>query len=714
MLSVLKYEWRRLVGCVYTVVSVSVLALLSGILCTVLHLSLASANTAYSLRILALPMVLLITLPVLLVRSRESANSRVFLHALPLSRTALFAGRLLADWGLLLISSAVLLILPLLLSIFGEINFAEAYLSLGAYLLLGIFFLTLTEVIHVLFGKLWLRLCVLYGGVALSFAVYCLLPALELPHAPEAVLSAINPFCGFEELTHGRLSVSALLTLLVFLAAALYVLYMATVSRRTSPIRVAVTLCIAVVLSLGGILIPFSLDLTGDETFVISGITKDALKALDKDVKIHYLVEGGKTATDESLYGFLQKYAAESEHIQITIVDTARESAFYQGYRKSSPPGHSLIVESDLRYYVIDSSDFYHYYNSELNQNFSAGYYNMCLAAYEYYVKNGNYGNYDSTAAKYGSTLYYSTGTTAYFDGDALLCNAIRYVTDDAVPTLYFYGNEKNSADEQMLSFLSSSGYFIRELKGLSVIPEDCALLYLYSPEQDLTADESVALQAYLDKGGDMFLATSCASLELPRLLSILNTYGMRLLDDNNIVCELLSAEGEYAENFYAHVTSSADATGSFDERFVLMVPHAIALQQTENVKQTSWIYTSKNACIKRAASDPDPTTAEQYTCGAIAEKGNSRILWISSALSFDLQAYVYSGGNNYQLLLSGLDWATETEYTHITVPSSTIKSSILGITSGEISLWGIVIAVIIPLCTALPLTIRLYARRKR
>lgn len=714
MLTVFKYEWRRLTGRVSAVVSVSLLALMSGILCTVFHLSLASANTAYSLRLLVLPMALLITLPFLLRTKCDIQASQRQLAALPFSRTAIFFGRYLSDLLFLLLSSVVLILLPLLLSMFGEINFAESYLALVAYLLLGAFLLAAAEAVNALFTRTWVRFAVLYGGIAVAFVLYSFLPALGLPHFAEALLGGINPFSAFDAMTYGELVPSALLTLLAFLAAALYIGYVANATRPARKLFSGLALACALAIGLGSSFLPLSFDLAKEETFVISGVTKDALRTLNEDVNVYYLVEGGKAEVDTDLYTFLQKYAAESAHIKLSVIDTARESAFHTAYIKTAPREHSIIVESQKRHYVVDSSNFYHYYNSELEQNFSADYYAMCLAAYEYYATNGNYGNYDAATAKYGSTLYYSTGTTAYFDGDALLCNAIRYVTSPDVPTLYFHGLAHNSAAARLGGFLSSHGYFIRELSDLSVIPEDCALLFLNSPKKDLTEAEATALERYLAADGDLFLATSCSSVDLPRLLALMDTYGMGVLEKNNIVCELLSSEGDYAENFYASVTTSADATVSFDEKFVLMVPHAITLTKTEGVKQTDWVFTSRNACLKYGSSDPDPKTAERYTCGAIAERGNSRVLWLSSALAFDLQAYVYSDGGNYELLRSSIDWATETEYTHITVPSSPIKSTILGITSGELALWGIIVATVIPLCTILPLSVRLYVRKKK
>ncbi len=714
MLTVFRYEWRRLTGRVSAVVSASILALLSGILCTVFHLALASAYTAYTLRLLALPMALLITIPILLRTRQEEQASQIRLSSLPLSRGAIFFGRYLSDLLLLLAASVVLILMPLLLSMFGEIDFAESYLALGAYLLLGALLLAAAEAVNALFERTWVRFAVLYGGIVLFFAVYSVLPTLDLPHLLEALLEGIDPFSAFDAMTYGELVPSALLTLLAFLVAALYIGYTDGALRRVKKSTSGIALACALAVGLGSSFLPFSLELVKEETFVVSGVTKDALRALDEDVNVYYLVEGGKSEADSDLYGFLQKYAAESAHIKLSVIDTARETAFHTAYIKTAPREHSIVVESQKRHYVVDSSSYYHYYNSELEQNFSSDYYLMCLSAYEYYATNGSYGDYDATTVKYGSTLYYSTGTTAYFDGDALLCNAIRYVTSPDVPTLYFHGLEQNSAAERLSSYLASNGYFIRELSELSVIPEDCALLFLNSPREDLSESEVAALERYLADDGRLFLATSCASVELPRLLAVLDDYGMGVLDDSNIVCELLSSEGDYAENFYASVATAAAATGDFDGQFVLMVPHAISLTETEGVKHTDWVFTTRNACLKYSATDPDPETAARYTCGAIAEKGDSRVLWLSSALAFDLQAYVYSDGGNYRLLLSALDWATETAYTHITVSSSPIKSTVLGISSGELSLWGIVVATVIPLCTILPLSVRLYVRKKK
>ncbi len=715
MFSVFKLEWKRLFGRVSSVVCFSLLIFLTGVFSAVIHLTLASANIAYSLQALLLPMAILATLPILLRGHREGEAGRAHLATLPISPSAVYFGRFLCDLSFLLLSSVIYFVLPVLLSMFGTVNIALSYTSLGAYLLLGSFFIAAAEALNLLFSRTWVRFCVLYGGIGVAYTVYRLLIFVELPHLAESLLSAPNPFCAFEELNGGSLSFPALLTLLAFLAGAIYIAFASRIGKAAhSHFHAPIAAGLALFISISSAFLPFAVSLSGEETFSVSGTTKDALRALEEDVRIYYLVSKGKSGTDKSLASFLQRYTDESEHISVSVIDTEKESAFYTAYTDKVIGEHSLIVESDRRYYVIDSSTFYHYYNAELNQNFSTQYYARCIAAFEHYVDTGEYGEYDASLVEIGSTLYYSTDTTAYFDGDALLCNAIRYVTSPHVPTVYLCGNQANSADATMQSFLSSNGYFLRTLKDLTVIPEDCALLFLYAPKKDLSDREAQALSDYLAEGGDLFLSTSCDSVDLPRLFSITEQYGMDVLDDSNIVCERISAAEEYSERFYAAVTTSAAATGSFDDKFVLLVPHAIVLKETDGVKHTEWIYTSQNARLKYGSGEPDPDSAAKYICGAIAERGNTRIFWVASPLALDLQGYVLSSGGNYQLMLSAFDWATETAYTPLSIAPSAITSTVLSITSGEMSLWGIVLSFLLPLAVILPLSVRLYVRRKK
>lgn len=119
---------------------------------------------------------------------------------------------------------------------------------------------------------------------------------------------------------------------------------------------------------------------------------------------------------------------------------------------------------------------------------------------------------------------------TAY-NGEKRLAVAMRAVTATDNPMCYFVMNHGESLSDYALMYAATdAGYTVSYLDTLSFdIPEDCDLLILCNPTQDLTAVDGVSgysetdkLNAYLDKGGkmmvfvsaDTFAAGSFANLE--------------------------------------------------------------------------------------------------------------------------------------------------------------------------------------------------------
>ncbi len=723
MLAIFKAEYKRGISSPLPLASLGSLTLIGALLAMIFNLWLGNSDISYFLRLWIIPALL--CLPILPLWSRlheEQTDEEVYLLTLPVSPLGIVLGKFTGTLALLATPLCLFAFLPLLFSLFGTVNFPTAYLSLLGCLLLLAMALSAVQLIARLCRRPILRAS-LSWGLVICFAFWNALVSL-LPDGVYDGSTAFSPLSVFEIFTYGHIPVSGILFFLsltwLLLSASVLVL---SVSRGSlaPPHRIrtvaptALALLAALLLNIGATLLPSHLMLinaTGMDVFALSGKTLDVLRELDTDVTVTYFCAGGKRATDRDLYAFLESYARESDRIQLRIVDTEKDPSAGARYGRKTVTDHSLAVESADRYYMIDYDALTHYYNAELKQTISKADYDYCLRAYEYYLQNGTRGSYNQGVVEYGAQLNaYASKTTAYFDGDAMLLNAILYVSSPNVPTVCLFGDALDAL-EPFVAYLTARGYFFQTLASLKALPKDCDLLLLYSPAKDLTDDEVAEVTAFAESGGDILLATSSSADEMPNLSSVTALYGLSKPSGKHLVCEG-NQEPPYTplESFYAAVTET-EALGAFEGYCYLLRPHAITVTETPGVTVTEWITSSDDAVLKY--SDGSYTdTPERYTCAAIAEREESSLIWVSSALALGQYGYANSQGGNYSLLISALDTAVEQTYAVTPVTTREIPSSALTLDADSVPLWSFLL-LIIPILILLPLSIRIYRRRKR
>ena len=333
------------------------------------------------------------------------------------------------------------------------------------------------------------------------------------------------------------------------------------------------------------------LNLSGSTTFRISGTTVDWLKKLDEPVTLYLVCEGGRASADEDLYAFLKKYEEASDMITLEVIDPNKNTLFIDSRGGTWPTNLSVIVESQARYRVIDNTSLYYYYF------YDASYGEMTMTPAEYQEMQEYLAQADSTGQM---SAMLAEGTTAYFDGESRVTNAINYVTQEKVAIAYsLKGNGTASLGSAVSDLLGQSCYDLRTTLTVKALPDDCDLLIINAPTSDLSDDEAEALSAYLENGGKLFLTTSYNVAKLEKLDSVLQSYGLSYHENHGVLCDgnpnyyLSDSSASYEYLFYAHIDSEHAATGNFDGEFVIAVPHAITFFETEGVVVTPWLYTS-------------------------------------------------------------------------------------------------------------------------
>jgi len=711
------------------------LTLLSfGILCSLFNLSMGYASLSYSLGYMTLIFAILLPFFVFFSSKKKGREGRErFLLSLPLSPTAIVLGDFFATLTLLLIPTLLIALLPFVFSLFGESPVAASETALLGCFLYCTFLLS---GIRLLFSVIKRPTVALISSLVFTLFVYFLNSFffyLPIPSSGlgEKLASLLNPTGIYYAFTYGKFNLPGVIyfvTLTVlFLVLQIFILKkkrgdLYHPKRRIVAVSVSALLLLTVLLSnVLSLLLPEKIanaDVTGNDIFRISGTSLDVLHDLDEPISLYFLCEGGKAKADKELLSFLKEYAEESDKITLEVIDTDRDPDFSKAYTTEALRDQSILVVSEKRARTINSSELYHYVNAELGE-LSSTYYDYLVSTYVQYMQTGSMAELDETSVQLGYHLYYSNSTVAYFNGDKLLSNAILYVSSDEVRTVYIADCKPFSAskeDTTLVSVLSKNNFLVSYTDTLESIPADCDVLILSAPAQDIGEAERQVLEAYLARGGDIFLTTDYTSTKLPVLLSLLSSYGLSAPLGEMIVCEtdearIISEDTPYYFSATVHDSSYAE---TFDGIFLSLLTHPILIEETDGAEVTPLLSTTAKGALMDPVEEELAKEGEAYVIGALAQKKDASVFWLSSPLCVSSTANNLSSGGNLLYILSVLDRMCPQKNTELSIPSVQMSASSLSLSSGDLALWTLIVSVLIPLIPLATGMMYTYIRKKR
>ncbi len=585
-----------------------------------------------------------------------------------------------------------------------------------------------------------LSLCLTGGGALAAAAVLgAILCKERFPALLAALFSLGNPFLRSAGFSYGSLDCAAVLFELSLTAILLYLTVHRINHRRllthsdesaaqrnaflgktaksahgSKGVLIAASLLIcALLLNTALAALPAKItkpSLVKNEAFALSGVAEDELAALSEPVTLFFVISGGAPFADGELYGFLQTYASASPQLTLKIVDSLREKDFLAAHGLEEEADGYIVVESKHRYRVLSNEDLYYYANTEF------GFSRMSVSEYLLqcsYIEESGYGT---------EYLYQFVETTeAFFDGQAILANALHFVTAPSVPTIYLLSEGDSSALDTSLAFsLEQAGACIKILESGAQIPDDCTLLVLNAPTKDISAQSAAGLSSYLAAGGKLLLTTSYTAGVLPNLQSVLLSYGLSYGEDKMLICEG-SASYAYSSSlphlFFAHIATHPASQG-FTEKLFLPLAHDIKMIATEGVTLTPWLYTSEKGYLMPTDKRNDPSTftpSEFATrhAGVIAEAGESKIVWISSPDAISTTGDAFSDGGNLTLAKRAVLWLTGSEDSASAIAAKPFAGQIIS-PSGGMIITGLLCAFCLPGAVLVAGWIILYRRKKR
>lgn len=399
--------------------------------------------------------------------------------------------------------------------------------------------------------------------------------------------------------------------------------------------------------------------------------TRSIAKSVEEDVTIYVWVE--KDSADQTLDEFLTRYAALNDKIRVEYVDPALNPAFMDQYTEEDPSQNSLVVVSDKRARVVDVLDIYTYSYTESQ-----------LYQYLYY-----YGTLPSPDV---------------FDAENALTSAVDYVTTNVLPTVYtLTGHNETEFGTNLSAQLDSENLAQKTLSLLTeeTVPEDCDLLVIAAPKQDLTAEELEKILTYLENGGNVLLYTNYETAAPENLAALCEAYGMRAAD--GVIFEQDSYAYAYRYNLIANLNSHTITDPLISANSYVIVPAAHGILEMDAYRSTLTVSpllsTSDGAYLKNVetmtSSDrEDGDASGPFLLAAIAtETVNGKtgnLIWVSSDALFDDNTAVYG---NTDFVMNLFNYCCEKENA-VTVRSVSLAIEPLVVSESESRFWSLLLTI--------------------
>lgn len=455
----------------------------------------------------------------------------------------------------------------------------------------------------------------------------------------------------------------------------------------------AIVIAIAIAVNLFVNALPATLtqfDTTANQLFTISEQTEKLVSGLEEEVTIYWVVRSGY---EESYVDtLLDQYKALSDQIKVVKKDPDVSPGFTQQYT-SYVTDNSLIIESGEKSRYVDYNDIF-------------------VLDYESYYY-------------YGETIW-------SFCGESEVTSAIDYVISEDLPKIYMLTGHGESG--MAATFATAVEKENIETENLSLlteerVPDDADALLIYSPQRDISEEETAKIKEYLANGGKLILISDPPQDgDLTNLESIMSYYGI-------VASEGVVVEGN--QNYYfwgrpyyllPELNSHTITSPLISEGYYVLLPIAQGLNVIDTgnalITATELLTTSDSAFSKIAGYDlqtyeketgdlPGPFALAVHASEELDDGIYSDVIWVSSASLLDEQTNELVSGGNQDFFLNMLSYLCEPEESNISIHAKSLTTEYLTMDSGTASILTILIVGVIPVAY-LTVGIVIWVRRKR
>lgn len=265
-------------------------------------------------------------------------------------------------------------------------------------------------------------------------------------------------------------------------------------------------------------------DLSFNGATIQSALTESILRDLDRDVQIWLIVSGTSDydayyGQSDAIEGLLKRYTTLTPHIRYqrtALVSNPTLATRYMDSLGETPVSEDCVLIYCMdtgRARVVEGSDFY---TTTLDANYN----------YTYRIQY-----------------------------EKVLTEAICSVTGDDLPVLQILSGHGELAEKDlaaMTNALKDANWDIRtvSLRKDSLDPDQ--MLFILSPQYDLTDEELLLLEEFASMGGNFFIGCDYTDpLDLPNFNTLLLAYGVKPLKGIVIADQTAPAYSYYQERYY-------------------------------------------------------------------------------------------------------------------------------------------------------------------
>lgn len=653
--------------------------------------------------------VLIFILPLLTMRiiseeKRQKTDQFLITSPIPLWKVVL--GKFLSIAIILFAASMLFLIGTVLLSVYGNISWIQALYSILIFFVfscalasVGIFMSSITE--HQFLAAIYTYFVFIFTLLAPQFC-YMIFGSEKLI---SKILRIFDIYSRFDNLMAGKLCISDLLYLLSVIAIFIILSYKvfakdsvqisAMGKNRFFFTRLGgyIVVVAIVALNVGSTYVPTKyteFDISDKKLYSISDESKEVLKDLDKDVVIYVLAAEGEA--DSMVRSYLNTYDSCSKHVSIEYKPMDKYPMFYQDYCDTAPYADSLIVCMGDDYRVLGYEELYEY-------------------TYDYY---------SGTQSVVGSNI------------ESLITSTIVALKngENKVKAYALAGHNELPIPTYITETLSKNGFVFEDLLLVSegAVPEDCDILFINGPMNDLTGSEVDAIKAYADNAGNIVMTPSLSEIHCENYDGLINSLGVTITEGTVLEG---NAFNQFEENNPAASLNRTDD----DSPFVISDKKAMLLYMSRGFKYDTEALPSdtsvKNIITSSKQSyekivETDTTLEKDDTCedgpfslGVYIRKYSpdaqdySNIIIIGSpTFMYDQFDYWVANGNS-ELIVSAVSKVLPNNLLTI-IPTKYFDSDIITVSMGVLYLDILFCEVILPLFMIIAGVVIAISRRRK
>lgn len=715
MLAIFKRDFKSLFQNVIGFLFVGLMLSVFGLYFTVYNLRGASSSITTTL--LGVIHVSLFSIPLLTMRSlseeRKNKTDQLLLTA-PVSVFKIVFGKFMALAAVFSIVVGVICLTPLLLSLFGTVNFVENYIAILGFWLFGLLCISVGMLVSSFFESQILSAVVSLIFIFLGYIMNGLITTLNATGITQKILKCYDFVTPLSNFMNGNFQLADLIYDLSIIALMIFLTCQGILKRRwsvssknrgmtilsTSGVAIGIVLCIVINILSSYIPKKYStIDFTSQKLYTLTSESKEYLKSLEDEIQIY--VAGKESALDDVENKTLSNFADTSKHISVEYVDIDSDMKFFQKYTDDTVSVGDVAVVHNKVSKMIRYSELYQY--------------------------SVDYATYYQSVSGY--------------DGEGQLISAIQYVTRDNFTTIYqLEGHDEITLGTEFTDVIKKANWELESLNLLSAkaVPEDCAVLIINAPQSDFSEDDCEKVLSFIKNGGDVIMTFDvlCKD-ELKNYKSLLDDYEVSLKDgmvfDND-----MDFYYQYPNVLLPNVESS-DAAPSVYGNLQVIVPYSYAFNMPIfNESYKTLLSSSYKASLdedvdvenleskmqdalkeseEKAAEEEEDSIGYFYTLAVQMELDNdSHVILYGSPYMFVNQFNELVSGRNATLLLDNLKYMigeTEEDQT-VVIPVKSLEQGYLTVPQSALLLFGLLFGIVIPVILIIIGIIYWVIRRRR